>query len=728
MRMDVNPQPPSPTFLLLNSQLGWPTSTSESVSVGVTLRLKATPGGPQSLTSPAGSLGGLTLPRGLAVPGAGEIYLLCPRPQPMIKRFDSATGLFAPLPGVGGAGEEERQLRQPLNIAIGGRDLYVADTGNRRVQVFALGSLALRHVWLLPRRPVDVAAQSEWAYVLTSDGRVFRHPVGGDTLAELHLEPAGQAARRWSRIALDRAGHIYLFNRRAGVLDEFAADGRWVGQYRAADSIRERFAPPPIRVFFDQRSAGHGPGRAFFRVPDSLRGPCAPQAEAHTSTEVVFDACGNQARIDLAEVIEPRSHEPSGTWISTALDSQLFQCQWHRVELELDDLPPGAQVIVSSYAADDNTGSPPASSALWDRAYTAVGPMQPPDADGADATPSTDQHEFLIQSRPGQLLWLKLELRGDGYGSPAVRALRVHFPRESYLQYLPAIYASDNETQWFLQRFLSIFQTEWDALEQRIATLSRYYDPDTVPGTGGWIERLADLMALPLEGGWTPEQKRNLLRAAPRGPGSRGTPDGLRAYLRAYLQNIADLSPEEQGSYPLLVEGFHERQRLMLEQGAQDGPGQTALWGPAAVGRLQLGVFARASEARLVGPGAPQDDLFREHAHRFRVYVPAAWLRTAADERMLRRAVEAEKPAYAAYELCLVEPRLRVGVQSTVGIDTIVGGYPMARLARPNTDAPPSRPPRNRLGYDTILGTRPTDPPQLHLRPVVRVGTDTRLN
>ena len=47
----------------------------------------------------------------------------------------------------------------------------------------------------------------------------------------------------------------------------------------------------------------------------------------------------------------------------------------------------------------------------------------------------------------------------------------------------------------------------------------------------------------------------------------------------------------------------------------------------------------------------------------------------------MRRAVAAEKPAHTEFDLCLVEPRLRVGLQSTVGVDTILGALPAARLA-----------------------------------------------
>ena len=75
----------------------------------------------------------------------------------------------------------------------------------------------------------------------------------------------------------------------------------------------------------------------------------------------------------------------------------------------------------------------------------------------------------------------------------------------------------------------------------------------------------------------------------------------------------------------------------------------------------------------------------------------------------------------------MVEPRFRAGVQSTVGIDTVVGGYPAAQLACTNdTDAAPSRPPRNRLGYDTVLcgGTVARD---LQLTPRNRIGTNSTL-
>ena len=334
-------------------------------------------------------------------------------------------------------------------------------------------------------------------------------------------------------------------------------------------------------------------------------------------------------------------------------------------------------------------------------------------------------------------------MQGDGYATPAVCSIRAHFPRESYLRFLPAIYAADDESRWFLERFLAAFQTDWDGLEEEIAHVERYFDPAAVPA-GDPLDFLAGWLALPIEGRWSAEQRRHLLAAAPRIYRRRGTPAAVRAYLRAYLETMTELRLEED-SYPQLAEGYRERDLLLLGANGRATVGQGApLWSPSVAARLQLGVFAREGEARMVSTGDPRRDAFDRYAHRFRVFVPAAWVRSADDERMVRRAVDAERPAHTAYDLCLVEPRFRVGIQSTVGLDTIVAATPVAQLAcsadRCETESThasehrcprgaryepaPSLPPSRRLGYDTVLAGRAN---RGSLGTGLRVGLDATL-
>jgi hypothetical protein len=133
------------------------------------------------------------------------------------------------------------------------------------------------------------------------------------------------------------------------------------------------------------------------------------------------------------------------------------------------------------------------------------------------------------------------------------------------------------------------------------------------------------------------------------------------------------------------------------------------LWSPAVERRLQIGVYDREGEVELVSVGDPALDVFRHSAHRFRVYVPSAWVRTAAQEALLRRAIVAQTPAHTSYELVLVAPRFRVGVQSTVALDTVVGAPATPGLACPTDDEPASRPPHERLGFDLVLGAGRSD-------------------
>lgn len=770
-------RPPGPTFFLLDGRTGWRTGAAARVSAGASLALVADAAGPLGLGSDDGSLGGLVLPRGFALGEDLTPYLLG-RARPGVRRFDAGRREFVALAAVGEEeGGEVRQFRDPANIAVAGHNLYVADRGNRRVQVFALGTLAVRHVWAARdaggRRvrpddpeawePVDVAAHAGRAYVLDArHGRVFEHRPGTDALELLIDEPA--PVPRWSRLALDREGRVYLFDAEGPSLDVFDREGRRLETKTDASDVADRFDPPPVRL---SRRGANAPWR--FCLPESLMHACDRRAPAATPTAaaplgtcaarpaggLVFDREGKRLRASEEPHTGPKLYATEGTWLSGALDSQVYRCQWHRVELDLSELPAGTRVELRTYTdaqalTMEEVEARPAS--LWSEPFVVTGQLARPQGagrgakgKGAKGKHDPGAHEFLVQSGEGQYLWLKLTLAGDGYGTPRVGSARVHYPRESYVAHLPAVYSSDEESRRFLERFLSIFQTEWDDLERRIDEVAALFDVDSVPA-GAPLEWLASWFALPLEGTWDGEQKRRLLAAVtlvyfgrwkvsgegdacltevdPAGAARRGTREGLRRYLRAYLHNITGLDPAQQGDYPQIVEGFRERQRLLVGCGGAGALSHGApLWGPSQVGRFQFGEFAREGAARLVSTGDPERDLFHEFAHRFRVFVPAAWIPTRAAEEMVRRAVNSEKPGHTAFDLCLVEPRMRVGVQSTVGVDTILGALPAARLACTHEqDAPPSRAPRHRLGYDTVLSAPAGDRPTFRLGPETRAG------
>jgi hypothetical protein len=101
------------------------------------------------------------------------------------------------------------------------------------------------------------------------------------------------------------------------------------------------------------------------------------------------------------------------------------------------------------------------------------------------------------------------------------------------------------------------------------------------------------------------------------------------------------------------------------------------------------------------GGGVPDEELIRAFAHRFTVHLPVGD-RCERDRLMavVDRIVTVNKPAHTAHTLELVDADVRVGVQSTVGVDLVPGGDPQTgtRLAT-GAQSPV-------LGRDTVLGPR----------------------
>lgn len=646
---------------------------------------------PLALGSRDGSLGKLGLPPGIALDPRGCLYLLGSGEASII-RYDPCAGKFAPLAGVGGDGTEARRFRNATNIAIAGNNLYVADRGNRRVQVFSLDSFVLLHIWG-PWDAADVCSGAGAAYMLDAErGRVYRHTPGTSEL-RLILESIADDGR-WSRLLVDQNGWLYLFDAVKSELSVFTGAGTPAGTVKNAGEVRERFAAPEV-------------------VVDALG--------LYLWGGLTFDKEGHRAKNDPTAPIGPRRYETRGVWISRALNSGIYRCPWHRIELDAD-LPTGTRVVVSTYT-DNRLRSDEDILALddfaWETRFVAASPSQT-EGSGFRST------EFLVQSLEGQYLWLRLELESDGFAPLKVRLLRVHYPRETYLNYLPAIYSSDEEGRRFLEKFLAVFKTEWDSLEGRNSEIAGYFDPKAVPPR--FMNWLANWLALSLEQSWTPEQKRRLLKAAPAVYPRMGTPDGLRAYLRVYLENLGGALPE---NCPVVVEGFRRRRQMLSLTSSplgREGSG-AQLWSRGVVGRLQVGEYSRVGEARIVSTGTPETDVFAAYAHRFQVFIPASAVRTAADERMVRRAVDTVKPAHTSYELVLFAPRFRIGMQSSVGLNTMIGAYPVTRLAGGgNEEESPNAPPQSRLGYDTVLARLETDQTAFRLTPSgARAGLNTIL-
>lgn len=104
----------------------------------------------------------------------------------------------------------------------------------------------------------------------------------------------------------------------------------------------------------------------------------------------------------------------------------------------------------------------------------------------------------------------------------------------SYLQYLPVIYQDAD----FLGRFLQIFESVWEPLEQRQDHIAMYVDPRTCPAT--FLPWLASWLELSFNAHWPESRRRRLLAEAVELYRWRGTRSGLTHLIEV----CAGLTPE----------------------------------------------------------------------------------------------------------------------------------------------------------------------------------------
>ena len=534
--------------------------------------------------------------------------------------------------------------------------------------------------------PVDVTSFDGCALILDERNQVVYADEPGSVTLRRRFAHERTGAPDWHRLAADDCGALLLWDGGSAQVDRFDAHGRALGTVPLRD----------VRRWF---------GRAESTAP-------APRSAG--DVRIARDGRVSLARHDGLPDLR-RTYELTGTWISDWLDSDIYQCQWHLVELAIAELPPGSRISVHTRTSNDDPSPDDARHSLeslasagsWSEALTITAPTQPTDTELKRAK----LQDLLVQSGPGQYLQLLVELTSDGLATPRVERVRLRYPYASLREFLPALYSAPEEQRQFLDRYLGLVQRTWDEIESTVTSFERYLDADTVPA-GVPMQYLASWMGIQLEGTWTADQNRRLFSATRDALPHWGTPDALRKWIAAHLETLSGVGAKDIDAIgvPGIVEGFVERRRLMLGRADTARLGSAEpLWSPGVERRFQIGVYDQEGEVELVSVGDPALDVFRHSAHRFRVYVPSAWVRTAAQEALLRRAIAAQTPAHTSYELVLVAPRFRVGVQSTVALDTVIGAPTTAGLACPTDDEPASRPPHERLGFDLVLGAGGSD-------------------
>jgi len=673
-------------FYLLDELAGWRSDSLENLAFseeknGLCLMEK-----PQALKDGLGTFAGFDIPTGFAVAISGggfTIYILETENHGVVT-LDSCGDELYTVKSLGGEGILPRQMKSPQGIAISASgNLYVADTGNHRIQVFAIKGLVLRSIWgAVDAGETPVAGtnpgefDSPWDMAVDSHENVYVVDSGNNRVQVFNKN--GTFKKEFGtghltnprHIAIDREGRIYVGDD-GSTVKVFSHKGEYLYDKTNRDEIAQEFQSALITM----DSAGRFHYRIYtpicFSSFKTLSVPSVSSvAENNLTAEgmipnMYYNNTTGQLIFSSDKLPEPVTDAPvyvkDGVLFTEALESGIYKCQWHKILLSAD-IPVGTGIMVETYTCESK------------KEILEIMDL----ADQVWQTRQLNADNFLIQSLHGRYLWLRITFKGNGKVTPVLKSVKVYYPRDSYLRYLPAIYRQEPVSRWFLERFLSIFQHFFTGYEEEITSIARYFNPmatdkEFLPWLGSWL-------GLVLEEPLPEKTKRELIKQAHELFLTRGTLKGLRQVLKIYTG----------GDFPI-IEHFRMRRWTILGEQTVLGC-NTFLWGNESA----LGDSTRLGYFKLMDGSAGQPDPFTTLAHQFTVIVPFSYCNTEEKERMINRVVELWKPAHTQWLLVKVKPEMRVGLQSMIGATTIIGKYPRVILGQVA-----------QLGKESILGVLP---------------------
>ena len=404
------------------------------------------------------------------------------------------------------------------------------------------------------------------------------------------------------------------------------------------------------------------------------------------------------------------------------IDSGTAQCVWHRMFIEAI-VPPRCGAILWLTASDTQSDLfdpatqwyphilgaadlnaispallPGAPTAVWQSLATDV-PFAPTllDGDPVDNTQGlfmvlVQRANKVVRNLSGRYLGVRIHLNGDGGNSPQIAGMRVYGPRFSYVQkYLPAIYREakfppaadangDCTRRDFLERFVTIFESQCTRIEDRIAnayllTRSESTPDDSLDWLGGWIGIKP--------GSYPPDRKRARLEATPSLYQWRGTAKGVTEAL-----DVATNGACSRGAI-IVIEDFRLRHIFATILGAdlsiQDNPllpGYSGSSNSIVGDALFLGDPGMQAELQALYetdlniPGSAQavEAFYDQLAFRMTVFVHNQV--ENVNLKLVQRIVEAEKPAHVQAFVKVATQPFMIGLASLVGVNTYLGPEP----------------------------------------------------
>ena len=617
--------------------------------------------------------------QGLAVDECGQIYFIDEDSDTKTRRlyrYDMNSQVLEYITSIDGYDPEESH--NPARMLMDAFTLWVLDTVNREVIAFSRDNFQIKYI-LHGKNPVDFGIDRKGhIYVLDKDlPEIFKYTVNGipvDNFGENQnqvkepielIEPVG--------LSVNIDNSIYVIDNGYKHFIKITEKGEYskIGDFTR---ISEDFRPKIITI--DTK------GNVFVAgIDNNIESLYRFDSDgSYTGKIPVFDLSGHimglavdsKANLYLG-TSNGIAHFSSlkkfstieGFFYSKTLDSGIHECKWHRLSLHAR-IPQKTVLHVHYHVSDSSLLKKTIDGILTDPEKSTQEKADSIDKQIKWTGPETltgneiDSKDMLFREKKGRYLWMKIGLLTfDEKAGPEVTRMKVLYPANSYLRYLPAIYQEDPVSREFLERFLSIFETVLYDLETDIGNVSDYFDPDIVPP--GFLAWLASWLNLAVEEDWTDDKKRYFIKRAPVLYKLKGTRASLEELIRLYT-----------GKRPFILEHSRTGKPMVISRDGSFTLGIDSLLLKTPVRGFRLGDDSIIGQVALRDIVQSPEEPFLALAYRFTVIMNLSAEELKRYEKGLRQILDNEKPAHTMYS---IQTGVEDGSDLYVGINTQIADY-----------------------------------------------------
>lgn len=238
-----------------------------------------------------------------------------------------------------------------------------------------------------------------------------------------------------------------------------------------------------------------------------------------------------------------------------------------------------------------------------------------------------DPEDALLFDIEGRYLWFQILLTSQNGISPEITKIKLFFPKNTWMEYLPEVYQANPKSASFVERFLGIFQTIYQDMTQQIDSVAKFFDANSV--NEEILRWLAEWMAIDDSYVWTEENLRYLVANALYLYSMRGTVDYLEKMVKLYT-----------GRTPYIIE-HHQ-----LE--------------PFLTGNKRADLIT---------------ELYGDNKYIFTVIVDMEAIVSNKEFKILTKIIDSSKPAHMESNLIVLEPFIFLDQHSYLGINSVLGQY-----------------------------------------------------